>query len=650
MGEGSLVRVCVDSPLPHLDRLFDYSVPEALAPLVDVGTRVRVPFHGRLVNGIVCELGSAGDYAGRIQEIHSAGAVPSTTRAGVDLVRLVARRYGGSLWDVLRLAVPPRVASVERRWVGKAEGTEEGVRARISSAASATPGESPLSALGGRVVWEAAPAAERSSLPVEAVLGLVIEAAQGASAIVVVPDSRALAVLAQRLRAVGLSRWTSRSGGDFAIVHTEDGPSVRYENYLAALHGAAPIILGTRSTVFQPVPSLGLLLLWGEGNSAYQDPHAPYPHARTVAAIRTEVERSRLILGAWSPSVEAAALVEHGWASYASASREAVRESAPTIEVLTEARRSQEGPQGWHWMPGAAWRALTVGLLAGPVFVLVPRAGYVTALACSRCGQWARCSTCGGQLSLGRRGAPPTCGECGARSPHWHCPDCRSDRLSETRQGVERIAEQVRRMAPEVAVSVSSTVTGILDDGAVRGGIVVATPGSLPAVPEGYAAGVIIGADTGLGRARTEVDAAGLWFGAAALVRSRKAGGRMVVVGDVEPNVRRALEAWTPGDLAKDVARERATLGLPPFRRVVRVEGSEDLLGQVMALTVEGTRLDAHAEIAVVPSPTGFRTLLCARRIAQEVVDSLRKLQREWSEEGWGEIRLRVDGPLGPSA
>jgi primosomal protein N' (replication factor Y) len=202
-------------------------------------------------------------------------------------------------------------------------------------------------------------------------------------------------------------------------------------------------------------------------------------------------------------------------------------------------------------------------------------------------------------------------------------------------------------MMPGVPVAVSSTATGILDDGAVDTGIVVATPGALPAIPDGYTAGVIIGADSGLGRAGTELDAAGLWFSAAALVRPRRAGGRLIIVGDIEPAVRRALETWTPGDLAREVTRERAALGLPPFGRVVRVEGSEELLARAMTLAVGGGTLDTHADITVVPSPTGFLTLLCGRRIAQEVVDSLRDLQREWSAGGQGEIRLRIDGPLG---
>ncbi|MBN2177035.1 MAG: primosomal protein N' [Demequinaceae bacterium] len=642
--------MCVDSPLPHLDRLFDYSVPSKLEGIVEIGTRVRVPFHGRLVGGIVCEMGRSGGFTGRISEIRSAGAVPSITEAGIDLARKVARRYGGSLWDVLRLAVPPRVASVEKRWVGRIQGgsaPDPNARERLTAAAMlARAGVRSESPFGDRTVWEAVPEPDRASLPSQAVLAPILEcAASGGNAVLVVPDARAVSAVSARLQGFGLSRWTSRSGGDFAVVQAEDGPSVRYENYLAGLTGSAPIVVGTRSTAFQPVPSLGLLALWVDGHTAFQDPRTPHPHARTVAAIRTEAERSRLMLGAWAPSVEAQALVEHGWAEWAPADRVAIRATVPAVTVLTAEKREEEGPGGWHWMPGAAWRVLGEGLREGAVFVLVPRAGYVTSLACTACGQWARCLACEGPLALKGRGVPPSCLDCGADNPDWHCPDCHSNRLSESRQGVARIAEQIRRMAPGVEVMVSSAATGIVEDGVVVGGIVVATPGALPSARGGYAAGVVIGADSGL-TARAEVDTPGLLFGAAALVRSREAGGRVAVVGDLDPSVRRALETWTPGDLAREGAAERASLGLPPFGRVVKVEATQDLLRRVSGLRIGQAELASHAEVAVVPSRGGSLVFLCGRRIAQEVVDGLRALQKDVSAAGEGEIRLRVDGPL----
>lgn len=647
MGVGpSVVRVCVDSPLPHLDRLFDYSVPGKLAGTVDVGTRVRVPFHGRLIGGIVCEAGDERGFEGRLSEVRSAGLVPSTTASGIDLARKVARRYGGSLWDVLRLSIPPRVASVERRWVGREAGSNEGGRGRIAEASGrARAGVGAFETKGHRVVWEAVPEPGRALLPLTAVLSPVLEAATvDGSVILIVPDGRAVNAVLSGLEGLGLRRWTTRNGGEVAVVHTDDGPTTRYENYLAGLWGAAPIVVGTRSTVFQPVPKLALISMWADGNSAFQDPHAPHPHARTVAAIRADTEAAGLRLGSWAPSLEAAALVHHGWADWIPAERSSIREAAPTVEVLTGSRREEEGPEGWHWMPRAAWHVVREGLDRGPVFVLVPRAGYVGGLACIRCGRWAECPVCGGPLVRKGEGLSPTCGDCGREHRDWHCPECHEPGMSEVRQGIQKIASQVRRMAPSVGVVVSSAASGVLDDGAVSGGIVVATPGALPAVPGGYTAGVIVGADGGLGRSGTEVDTAGLWFQAAALVRSRVDGGRVVVVGDLEPTVRRALETWTPGDLARAAARERSTLGLPPFRRVVRFEAPPSILERAQALQIDGSPLARHPEIAEVASD-GALVLLCGRGVAQRVVDEVRALVMQASAEGVP-TRFRVDGPL----
>ncbi len=48
-----VARVVVDSPLPHLDRPFDYLIPEALDDEVVAGCRVKVRFSGRLTDAFV---------------------------------------------------------------------------------------------------------------------------------------------------------------------------------------------------------------------------------------------------------------------------------------------------------------------------------------------------------------------------------------------------------------------------------------------------------------------------------------------------------------------------------------------------------------------------------------------------------------------
>ncbi len=46
-----VARVLVDVPLAHLDRPYDYLVAEPDSAAAQPGTRVRVRFAGRLVNG-----------------------------------------------------------------------------------------------------------------------------------------------------------------------------------------------------------------------------------------------------------------------------------------------------------------------------------------------------------------------------------------------------------------------------------------------------------------------------------------------------------------------------------------------------------------------------------------------------------------------
>src|SRR5664279_1081766 len=100
-----VARVAVDVPLAHLDRPFDYLVPERLAAQAVPGCRVRVRFNGLLVNGFVLARAAASEFAGGLQpltRVVSAEPVLSAEVAG--LARAVADRYAGTLADVLRLA------------------------------------------------------------------------------------------------------------------------------------------------------------------------------------------------------------------------------------------------------------------------------------------------------------------------------------------------------------------------------------------------------------------------------------------------------------------------------------------------------------------------------------------------------------------
>ena len=580
-----IVGVAVDSPLPHLDRPFDYEVPEALNG-VGVGTRVRVPFAGRLVSGVVLSMTESRPEH-PVKSVRSAGAIPSFTPAALDVARAIAVRYGGSLWDVLRLMGPPRVAAVERydweAWTRSA--VDNGALGALRDAAARC--DLPI-ARRHRAVWAATPSRPEVA-PTQAILGAALaSAAQAGTSIIVAPDSRVVAALLRAAEESGVKRWTPRGGGHIAVIDSEDGPSVRYGSYMAAMRGLVPLVIGTRHAAWQPVPDLTSITVWDEASSTLAEPRAPYPHARTVCAMRAQDSGAALLVAGHALSAEAAALVHHGFARRIEARPE--RTALPTLEVIGAERREREGGAGRHWMPAHVWAPLLAAAQKGVAAVMVPQGGYAAGLACLRCGTWADCAECGGDLSRETANGVASCNDCGVEAVAWHCPECREHRMRPVGLGADRLAEQLARMAAGVQVTQSSATVGVVADLAVDSGIVIATPGALPAVEGGYGYLAIVGArvsvNEGLG---AEAQALRRWLNAAALVSARAVGGAVVVVGELPVDVRQALVSWDGWGVAFRDLEQRESLGLPPHRRALRLDGAIDAVDEA-ARAIEGAQ------------------------------------------------------------
>src|SRR5512146_206856 len=109
-----VARIAVDLPLAHLDRPFDYLVPERLADRARPGARVRVRFAGQLTDGFLVERAAASEHQGGLRYLERVvSAEPVLTPEIAGLARAVADRYAGTLADVLRLAIPQRHAATE---------------------------------------------------------------------------------------------------------------------------------------------------------------------------------------------------------------------------------------------------------------------------------------------------------------------------------------------------------------------------------------------------------------------------------------------------------------------------------------------------------------------------------------------------------
>ncbi|MET9674344.1 primosomal protein N' [Streptomyces sp. NPDC006482] len=601
-----VARVVVNKGSLHLDQFFDYAVPEELDETARPGVRVRVRFGagahqvrngrregGRLIDGFLVERRATSDYSGPLAAL--ADVVSPEPVLGPELLglaRAVADRYAGSLADVLQLAVPPRSARAEGRPspepLPPPRPPEPGTWTRYERG----PAFLDSLARGGapRAVWNALPGphwAEEIARAVAATL------ASGRGALVVVPDGRAAGRVDAALTEV-------LGQGRHALLTAEAGPEKRYGQWLAVRRGAVRAVVGTRAAMFAPVRDLGLAVIWDDGDGSHSEPHAPQPHAREVLLLRAAHDRCAFLLGSTSCTVEAAQLVESGWAQALGAGREEVRRAAPLIRTVGDGELARDEAARAARLPSLAWQAVREGLKTGPVLVQVPRRGYVPRLACERCRTPARCRHCAGPLEAPEQ-QELRCGWCGRGAPDWHCVECGSNRLRAQVVGARRTAEELGRAFPAVPVRTSGR-DHVLDSVPGRPALVVSTPGAEPVAEGGYAAALLLDGWAMLGRPdlRAGEEALRRWIDAASLVRGQAEGGTVVVVA--EPTLRpvQALVRWDPVGHAQRELAERAELGFPPVSRMAAVSGLPEAVSGFLA----GAGLPGDAEIlGPVPLP-----------------------------------------------
>lgn len=571
-----MARVVLLTAVPHLDRPFDYEVPQSLSDAAQPGVRVRVRLAGRLVDGFVLERVASSQHA--LQPLRSVHGPPVLTAPVADLCRAVADRYAGTMADVLRSAVPPRHARAERGFA-RSESAGPGPATAPGATGPDAPGAnvgawSPyaggcdlVATLGGerpvRALWVSGPG---EAVPERVADMVAAVASHGRGVLVVAPDAADVARLSS-----ALSRHPTGPVGHVTLTAIA-GPESRYRTFLEILSGRATVVLGTRGAVFAPVADLGAIIVWDDADDSLAEPHAPGWHAREVAVLRSARQRASLVLAGPSVSLEAARLVESGWMARVALPREALRAAMPRVQAAADL--SQDPHQAGGRIPAVALDVLREGVGRGPVLVSVPRAGYLPMLACQTCREPVRCPACTEPMRAEGAQRVPACPTHGPVGD-WRCPLCGGQRLRAAVVGVRRTAEEVGRALPGVPVA-SSSGEQALRELPRRGGIVVATPGAEPDPGRaGYAALVVLDVGGALSRPGLRVPEEVLrrWLLCASLVRPASEGGRVLVVGVPGAREVQALVRWDPYGYAVRELEERRALHLAPAVRTALLVG-----------------------------------------------------------------------------
>lgn len=616
-----VAKVRFPSPLPQLDKEFDYLVDEEIVDKVLLGYAVQVPFGpgGKLKLGFVSSLAQESSFSSKLLKIEKlVSSFPVITKQQLELCEAVAKRQAGTIGELLGTAVPK--ASVRASKAFEREDVSADTQ-RISvqlSSVSKTLKEH------NRVFFSAellAPSKDSNHWAYQFALLSAEQVKAGKSALVVLPDFTDLETFEMALNSLGLE--------NRAIRHSSsDSGTTRYGNHLRAIRDVA-INYGLRGACFAPARNLGVIILWNDGDDSHTEQSAPYWNSREVLLQRAELENSQIVISSYSPSAEVIRLIEIGFLYH-------LEQTPSTQLALVSSSNERLDFQSYSIIANA----LKVGK---SVLVQIANAGWATSVACVGCKEIRTCPFCNCSIWIDPAGKF-RCRNCRATEPLPPC-SCGKIGTRPTRLGASAIASQLSKSFPGATV-LNSNGENRLTNVQGEGILVVATPGAEPKSSTCYACVLIADAASMIGapRLRALEQSLGKWAGAISLAGKDST---IIFVG-LRENLASQMKRLDFFNAVRDDYLDRIELGLPPSTRLASISASNkqdfELFCQKLDLEFDSNqirRLPTELNNVLVidyPYSLGAQMAEVIRRLTTEIT-----LESKSKKPGERVFRLNMD-------
>lgn len=498
-------EVIVDIAHGEVDRIFEYRAIDGVCE----GSRVKVPFGNRVVDGFVMRLKRNSDFdAAKLKSILSVvDEVPALCAECLSLAEQISVRYRCPKALVLRLFLPGEmrkgaVRELYKTYVLLKDGAfEPAARAKAQAAALAFLRENEKygytelcgrfgrSAVGALVEKGAAELTKERVIrsPYVAVSGAGAEhtlTAGQKSAVESIGRSDKTVQLLHGVTGSGkteiyltliadqlkkgksaiflvpeisltpqmLSQLRARFGPQAAILHSGLSAGERFDEWWRLRTGEAKIAVGARSAVFAPVENIGVIILDEEHDGSYFSESNPRYSTLEIAKMRAEYNGCKLVAGSATPSVETYLKATQGEYNLIRLPERINRKPMPEIAIADMRREVRRGNNSAF---SAALREELAECLEQKkqAILFLNRRGYAQSVVCRECGYVAKCEACDVSLTYHSEENCLKCHYCGAQYRMLSaCPECGGVHLSYTGTGTQKIVGELKKMFPSARI------------------------------------------------------------------------------------------------------------------------------------------------------------------------------------------------------
>jgi primosomal protein N' (replication factor Y) len=243
-------------------------------------------------------------------------------------------------------------------------------------------------------------------------------------------------------------------GSEVAIQHSGLSDGERHDQWHRIRSGGVNVVVGTRSAVFAPVRSLGLIIVDEEHDGSYKQDESPRYNGRDVAVMRARQAGALVVLGSATPSMESYQNALNGRYTLVALDKRVLDRPLAAVQIVDmRAEYAEAGPD--VVLSAALVDALRARLVQREqAMVLLNRRGFATAVFCRQCAATLECPNCSVTLTVHRAARKARCHYCNyAIGLPKACANCAGPYLEQIGFGTERIEAELRAAFPEARVA-----------------------------------------------------------------------------------------------------------------------------------------------------------------------------------------------------
>jgi primosomal protein N' (replication factor Y) (superfamily II helicase) len=252
-----------------------------------------------------------------------------------------------------------------------------------------------------------------------------------------------------------ISQLESLFGDVMMVAHSRFSFNEKVEIWQNSQNGKVKLLVGVRSSIFVPMPNLGLIIIDEEHENTYkQSEKSPRYHARDCAIVLAKIANAKVLLGSATPSVESYYNAQQGKYGLVKLNERFVKAPAPKVTIvdLREDIRQKK-------MTGVFSEYLYTALKQlkdkkSQAIIFQNRKGFVPILECSECGWVSKCVNCDISLTYYKYSNNLRCHYCGFYQDNiTKCKACGSHSMTMQGYGTEKITEELQLLIPELNIS-----------------------------------------------------------------------------------------------------------------------------------------------------------------------------------------------------